>query len=85
LSNVSKEEINRLIVEFIANELDINPDEVKPEVTFHNQGLNSVNSLFLLNALEDKYGVSVKPIYLWDYPTVRSFTEFFYTFLHESK
>ena len=69
-------EIQDIIKDIIAQELAVNKDELKAEVSFHDLGLDSVNSIFLIALLEEKLGIDIDPMSVYDNPSIRSFSEY---------
>lgn len=64
------------IIEFmrsiIAHEMNIQPDRIDIDLPFHRLGLDSINSLYLLEKVEKRYNLEISPLYFWDYPTIRT-------------
>ena len=69
-------EIQNEIKEIIATELALSPDEIDNTKSFHDLGLDSVNSIFLLAKMEEKLDVYIDPLSVYDNPTVMSFSEY---------
>ncbi len=69
-------EIQKEIKVIIAAELALNPDELDDLKSFHDMGLDSVNSIFLLAKMEEKLNVYIDPMSVYDNPTIKSFSEY---------
>lgn len=60
----------------IAEELRIPLDEIDPTIEFINFGMDSVNSIFVLQHLEKITGIELNPLLFWEYPTIESFSRY---------
>lgn len=47
-------------------------DDIDINATFHELGLDSINSIYLLDQIEKYYNISFTPLYFWDYPTINA-------------
>lgn len=63
-------EIQAWIVSYLAELLEIDPDEVNVKIPFDRYGLDSSAAVGLTGDLEDWLGTEVDPTVLYDYPTV---------------
>ena len=45
---------------YLANQLDISPDDITPETTFESLGIDSLDTVDLLMELEDKLDISIE-------------------------
>ena len=79
------EEIQTIILELIEKELAISRHEIDPTRSFQELGLDSVNSLFLLDELERKLQLDIDPLSLYDNPTINSFASYLYQSLNGSR
>lgn len=68
-------EIQSWIVTYLADLLDIEPDEVNPSIPFDRYGLDSATAVGLTGDLEDWMGKKLDPTLLYDYPTVETFAQ----------
>jgi acyl carrier protein len=48
------------IVKLLADRLDCDPSTIKPEDTFHDLGIDSLDTVDLLMNLEDELGISIE-------------------------
>lgn len=72
----SKKNILDFLRKKIAAELRINESVIANDSSFHQLGLDSVNSLFLLNEVEEHFQIDIDPLSLYDNPTLDSFSEY---------
>lgn len=42
-------------------------------------GLDSINSIYLLEKMENELGIDLNPLMFFDYPTIRSFCSFIHS------
>jgi acyl carrier protein len=73
---MNREEIQTCIVELISKELKLESEKVNVHAGFYELGLDSVNSLFLLDDLEKRLQMDIDPMSLYDNPTIASLAEF---------
>jgi len=66
-------EIQTWIVSYLAEVLEVDPDEIDPTVPFDCYGLDSAVAVGMTGDLEDWLGRNLDPTLLYDYPTVESF------------
>ena len=74
----SHEEIKLLIQKLIAEELHIDADSIDADTSFHQLGLDSVNSIFLISELEIELQLDIDPMSVYDNPTISSFSDYIY-------
>ena len=72
---MSRNEIENYLAEIISEELGIEIGSIDTKSSFHELGLDSINSMFLLEKVENKYQLSLTPLYFWDYPSIEAFSE----------
>ena len=78
-------EIEQMIKQLVADEQAVDVSTLNSEDNFHHMGLDSISSIFVLNELEHKYDIQLKPMHLWNNPTIGSFASFVHQMIHESK
>jgi len=83
--SVGLSEIRSLMAENISKELEIEVKSIDPDVNFQELGLDSISSMFMINELEDRYGIQIKALHLIEYPTLNTFSAFVHTLIHENK
>lgn len=69
-------EIEELIKAMISKETGTRLSDIGSQSTFHQLGLDSVNSLFLLGDLEETLNLDIDPLSLYDNPTIESFSAY---------
>ena len=69
------EQVVNYLKEIIATELKQTVEEIDENVEFHEFGFDSINSLVLLDKAEKHFDIELNPLFFWDYPTIRSFSE----------
>jgi len=69
-------EIEQIIKNCIAAEIDIKTSSIADDEEFFNLGVNSMQAIFILEKLELAFDISLDPILLWDYPTVSSLANY---------
>lgn len=74
-------EIQTEIKEVIAGELHLKVDDMDNTKSFHDMGLDSVNSIFLLAKMEERLNVHIDPMSVYDNPTIQSFSEYIYSLI----
>lgn len=75
MSQTTYEEVVEYLKGLIANEIKAPINEISEDVLFHEFGLDSVNSVFLLEQVESKYQLELTPLYFWDHPNIRLFAQ----------
>ena len=69
---VSKPEIQDWIIDYVANLLEIDPEDIDTTIPFDRYGLDSSAAVGLTGDLEDWLGLEIDPTLLYDYPTIES-------------
>lgn len=67
--------IQAWIVSYLAELLEIDPDEVNVTIPFERYGLDSATAVGMTGDLEDWLERKLDPTLLYDYPTVESFSQ----------
>ena len=68
-------EIQAWIVDYLADLLEIDPDEVDIRISFDRYGLDSSVAVGLTGDLEDWMEIKLDPTLLYDYPTIESLAQ----------
>ena len=71
----TKLEIEAYLKLIISEELGVAIDNIDSDLSFYELGLDSINSMFLLEKVENQFNVSLTPLYFWDYPTISAFSK----------
>jgi acyl carrier protein len=68
-------QIQDWIASYLANLLEVEPEEVDPALPFDRYGLDSAVAIGLTGDLEDWLGTQLDPTLLYDYPTVSALSK----------
>ncbi len=69
-------EIENLIVNFIATNLEVDPAGIETDVTFDRLGVDSVVAVKIVMELETKLGREIDPTAAYDYPTIETLAQY---------
>lgn len=72
----SASEIQDWIVAYLADLLEIEPDEVDITIPFDRYGLDSTAAVSLTGDLEDWLTIEIEPTLLYNYPTVEALVRY---------
>ena len=72
LKGKTNDEIKEWVVDYLADLLETEPEDIDITVPFDRYGLDSSAAVGLTGELEDWLGEEVSPTLLYDYPTVES-------------
>ncbi|MEH2066049.1 MAG: acyl carrier protein [Nostoc sp.] len=72
---VSTTEIKEWLISYLADLLEIEPEEVNVETTFARYGLDSSVAVVLTGDLADWLGKELELRLVWDYPTIASLAQ----------
>lgn len=59
----------------IAEQLDVEPDEIDMRLTFDNYSMDSVKAMIIVNRAEQFLGFSLPPALFWHYPTIEALSK----------
>ncbi len=79
MNTFTEAELSNFIRNKIAVELGIPEEEIDLTIEFINFGMDSVNSIFILQHIEKFIGTDLNPLLFWDYPTIESFSRYIVT------
>jgi acyl carrier protein len=71
----SAEEIQQWLVDYLANVLQISPDDVDVTIPFDDFAIDSATAIGMTGDLESWLGRTVDPTLIYDYPTVEQFSK----------
>lgn len=71
----NKQEICDFFKLKIAEEMQMDIMEIDIHQNFAQFRLDSINSLFILEQLENYLGISINPLDFWNYPTIGEFSQ----------
>lgn len=72
----SAAEIQAWIVSYLAELLEVEPDEVDVTIPFDRYGLDSSAAVGLTGDLGDWLGHEIEPTLLYDYPTIKALVKY---------
>ena len=78
-----KKELITYFKGLLSKELKIDPEKISEKDTFYDLGLDSVNSIFLIHEIEEKFNVDIDPIAIYDNPTLSSFSAYINQLINE--
>jgi acyl carrier protein len=64
------EHIKQTISTFICNELNVDVEDIDPEMNLGSYGLGSTAATILTGILESTYDLKLSPLLVFDYPTI---------------
>ncbi|MEX0794300.1 MAG: acyl carrier protein [Pirellulaceae bacterium] len=76
LREVTADEVQDWIVDYLAKELDISPAKIDPRNTFDSFALDSATAIGMTGDLESWLGRRIDPTVVYDYPTIEEFSEY---------
>jgi acyl carrier protein len=79
VKEISATEIQDWIVAYLANLLEIDPEEVDVTITFDRYGLDSSAAVGMTGELEDWMGRELDPTLLYDHPTIEALAQYLAT------
>lgn len=59
----------------IAEQLDVEPDEIDVNLTFDNYSMDSVKAMTIVNRAEQFIGFPLPPALFWHYPTIAALSK----------
>lgn len=72
---MSTEDIECWLVGFVANLLDVPPEQIAVTMPFESLGVDSATTLVLAADLSEWLGVELSPVEVFEYGTIRSLAE----------
>jgi acyl carrier protein len=72
---VSATEIKEWLISYLADLLEIEPEQINVETTFSRYGLDSSVAVVLTGDLADWLGKELELRVVWDYPTIASLAQ----------
>jgi acyl carrier protein len=73
--NTNEEDLRAWLTTFVADVLDISPDEVDPEALWESLGVDSAMTLVLVADLSVVLGRTVQPVEVLSHPTINAVVE----------
>jgi len=75
MKQIELNEIIAFLQKEIAKETNIDVKEINPDEHMGAFGLDSINSVYVLDKLEKFLKIDLNPLLFWDYPTVKSLSQ----------
>lgn len=75
IQSYTVEEIETWLVSQIAEQLNIQTDEIDVKEPLDSYGLDSVQAMMLANKAEKFLGFKLSPMLMWHYPTIASLSK----------
>lgn len=75
MKNHNLNELIHLLQQLIADEVHMSIESLDVDQYMGAFGLNSINSIYVLERLENVLGLELNPLLFYDYPTIRTFCE----------
>lgn len=72
---LSETDIQDWLAAQIGEQLSINADEIDMRTPFHSYGLQSVQAMAIANAGQQRFGLNISPLTLWNCPNIASLAE----------
>lgn len=76
LDSSSKDEIENNIIKILSNLLEIEQEMINKDKRFVDYGLDSVTSLQFIEGVNEKYGLNIKTVSIFDYPNIKLFCDY---------
>ncbi len=80
----SVEALREWLTAKVAEYAECEPDQIRPDVSLAEYGLDSMYGLMLCGDIEDHLGMTVDPTVAWDYSTVDALTGYLDTQLKQA-
>lgn len=74
-TKITKQEISAWLVDWIANELKMKPEEIETERSLLEYSLSSVTATILVGDIEDWLDLRLPPTLVWDYPSIDAMSD----------
>jgi acyl carrier protein len=73
--SMTPEIIQKWLVQQLAEQLKLEPDQVDIKTPFESYGLDSSQILVIAGKAEKIFGFKLSPVLLWHYPTIESLSQ----------
>ena len=70
-----RESIEEWLIDWIARELGLPPNEIQTSESLLNYSLSSVTAMMLVGDLEEWLGLTLPPTLVWDYPSIAAIAD----------
>jgi acyl carrier protein len=78
MKHVELNEIMSFLQQVIAKETKLDLSKIEVNQYMGVFGLDSINSVYILQQLEDFLNLELSPLLFWDYPTIKSLSIYLY-------
>ena len=72
---VNAEEIATWLTNNLAEQLEVEPDEIDRCEPIENYGLDSAQAMIVVSRADKQFGLEISPMLLWHYPTIEALSE----------
>lgn len=76
MKQLTVEDITQFLQKTIAEETQIDIQKIDPAQPMGTFGLNSINSVYVLQQLENFIEMELNPLLFWDYPTIGDLSQY---------
>jgi acyl carrier protein len=76
VQSLTVEEIQDWLAHSIAEQLDINPDEIDLRSPFNSYGLSSMQAMSIATQGKQQFGVALSPLVMWSFPNIETLSEY---------
>ena len=74
-NQINAETIALWLTENIAEQLEVEPDELDTSEAIEDYGLDSAQGMIVVSRAEKQFGLEISPMLLWHYPTIAALSE----------
>ena len=72
---INAETIATWLTNNIAEQLEVEPDEIDTSEAIENYGLDSAQGMIVVSRAEKQFGLEISPMLLWHYPTIKALSQ----------
>lgn len=73
----------KVVTRIVAEETQLKEEQIDVDKHLGTFGLDSINSIYLLERLENEFKVELNPLMFYDYPTIRSFSSHIHSIINK--
>ena len=74
-NQINSETIANWLTNNIAEQLEVEPDEIDVSEPIENYGLDSAQGMIIVSRAEKEFGFEISPMLLWHYPTIEALSK----------
>ena len=75
MNQINSETIANWLTNNIAEQLEVEPDEIDVSEPIENYGLDSAQGMIIVSRAEKEFGFEISPMLLWHYPTIEALSK----------